>query len=235
MGVDRNDCESYKIAETNDGVHSIFGKLKIYHVPFENNVLKVKCWGVYDQFILKQYFFKRGGVSIRPVRGDIVVDAGACFGDTALAFAASVGSKGKVYSFDFMPDHIRVINENIAANGYEHIIKLIEKGIGNEDRNVVAIDNKLSGNHGFQPGKKITNQFPLIKLDSFWSTELNGTDINFIKMDIEGSELDALRGAEHLLKEKKPKLAISLYHKPEDFISLPQYIAGLGLGSALSR
>lgn len=43
----------------------------------------------------------------------------------------------------------------------------------------------------------------------------------YIKMDIEGSELAALRGAEHLIRQKKPYLAICAYHRPHDLLYLP--------------
>ena len=54
--------------------------------------------------------------------------------------------------------------------------------------------------------------------------------VDFIKMDIEGSELAALRGAEETIRRWRPKLAISLYHRYEDFITIPAWIDALGLG-----
>ena len=57
--------------------------------------------------------------------------------------------------------------------------------------------------------------------------------LDFIKMDIEGSELSALRGAESSIRRWQPKLAISLYHRPEDFFSIPLWIDALGVGYRL--
>ena len=49
-------------------------------------------------------------------------------------------------------------------------------------------------------------------------------------MDVEGSELEALRGSIKTIRKYQPKLALSLYHKPEDIIEIPIFLEGLGLG-----
>ena len=53
---------------------------------------------------------------------------------------------------------------------------------------------------------------------------------SYIKMDVEGSELEALKGSIETIKKYRPKLAISLYHKPEDVIEIPVFLEKLDLG-----
>lgn len=61
------------------------------------------------------------------------------------------------------------------------------------------------------------------KLDDFLPNE----QITFLKMDIEGAEINALIGAQELIKTQKPKLAICTYHLPEHFFDIPFYIKSL--------
>lgn len=51
-----------------------------------------------------------------------------------------------------------------------------------------------------------------------------------IKMDIEGAELDAMKGAERAIREARPLLAISAYHRPTDLLDLPAYVDGIAPG-----
>ena len=57
----------------------------------------------------------------------------------------------------------------------------------------------------------------IVRLDD----ALQGETVTFIKMDIEGSEVAALRGTEEILRTQKPQLAICVYHKTSDFWEIP--------------
>lgn len=69
-------------------------------------------------------------------------------------------------------------------------------------------DTARISNHG--KDKIVTQSIDNLEIET-------GTDV-FIKMDIEGFELDALRGAEKLIRERKPSLAICVYHKEDDIV-----------------
>lgn len=56
--------------------------------------------------------------------------------------------------------------------------------------------------------------------------------IDFIKYDVEGSEKEALLGSERTIREDKPDLVVSLYHRSEDLFTLPLQIADMGTGYA---
>lgn len=56
---------------------------------------------------------------------------------------------------------------------------------------------------------------------------LMGKQVTFIKLDVEGSEMAALEGASESIRRWKPKLAVSVYHKPEDLWTLASYIIEL--------
>lgn len=73
------------------------------------------------------------------------------------------------------------------------------------------------------PRENIFVEVPVDSLDHLLGDER----VTYIKMDIEGAELNALKGGANIIEKYKPKLAISLYHKAEDIYEIPLYLKSL--------
>ena len=213
---------------------SKFGPLRHFErVAWNGRIFSLDCWpdDIASTFFIKQYHLERGDVLIFPKLGDHVIDAGSCFGDTAVAFAGAVGPSGRVYSFDPLQSHGDVVRYNVGQNGLEKTIVFFPVGLGaraNVIPGPVSEENEV--NPGFRlPSPKDDDAFPLRTIDSLVASRAVQR-VDFLKMDIEGSELAALQGAEQTLRQFKPNLAISIYHKFADFFEIPSYLHGLGLG-----
>jgi FkbM family methyltransferase len=195
-----------------------FGGLTHFDFIFEGKRYVADCLGF--QYVLhrKQYFFSEGPVCVQPSHGDIVIDAGACLGDTSVAFAKVIGPMGKVFAFDPVADNIEVLERNAKQNDEANIVPV---PFGLSDRDVFCSPVKVGA---YAPGFRTANkEVPLRALDSMLIEGLIPT-IDFIKMDVEGSELCALKGATGSIRKCRPKLAISLYHKPDDIFEIPLFI-----------
>jgi FkbM family methyltransferase len=210
----------------------MFGPLSIFRVPRDGHDIWIKGWegNVTWTFLYRQYFFDRDGVQIAPSPGDLVIDAGGCFGDTALNFADVVGESGHVYVFDPLPKHCAIMREAIAMNpSLTPRITVLLAGLSD----LVNDAEELPQDNVINPGARIVmDQMPTTTIDETVA-RYNISRLDFIKMDIEGSELSALTGGESSIRKWRPKLAISLYHRPEDFFSIPLWIDGLGVGYRL--
>jgi FkbM family methyltransferase len=217
----------WKVDETGD--MGMFGPLSIFSVPYKGSEIWVKCGAsnVAATFLSGQYYFERDGVRIAPEPGDHVIDGGGCLGDTALAFAADVGANGCVYTFDPMLRHCEIMREVFQMNtALASHIELFDVGLADADsERDSAHSNATAVNHG----ARLEEGLPTRTIDGLVSSN-KIKRIDLIKLDVEGSELAALQGGAHSLKRWRPKLALSLYHRPEDFFSIPLWLDSLGCG-----
>jgi len=211
-------------------MHFILEKMDLN--PIGHNIkLYFSGAGVAIDFIIEQYAYKQDGKKIVEVeQGDYVIDAGGCWGDTALYFANKTGVKGKVYSFEFIPNNIHLFNINRSFNLHlTDQIELVERPISNKSGDKIYFKDHGPGSKiEFAPFDDQTGSTTTISIDDF-VRENNITKIDFIKMDIEGAELTALEGAMETIKKFRPKLAIAIYHSMDDFVGIPNWILNLNL------
>jgi FkbM family methyltransferase len=187
--------------------------------------------GAVIQFAHQQYRCVTARGPIEAKEGDVVVDAGGCWGDTALYFAFKVGGRGKVYSFEFLPMNLKVYARNLELNpelaGRVEVLPFPLWSSRDVELYISANGpGTCVGPTRQTEGDEIVRTMTIDQL-----RERPGFErIDFIKMDIEGAELSALRGAEEVLRKFRPRLAITVYHRLSDFWEIPQYLEGLGLG-----
>lgn len=215
-------------------MHIMLDKCDLKKIGY-NIQLYFSALGVVIDFIIEQYAYKSDKKTIVEVeKGDIVLDLGACWGDTALYFASKTGNQGKVYSFEFIPGNIDIFNMNISLNPHlEHQIELIHQPVSNKsEEKIYFMDNGPASKIEFEPFIDQTGYTTTISIDDFVNNNIIDK-VDFIKMDIEGAEYSALEGAVETIKRFKPKLAIAIYHSMDDMVDIPNWINDLNLGYKL--
>ena len=143
--------------------------------------------------------------------GSNVIDIGANFGWYSVLFSQLVGVSGKVFSFEPIPETYEELNSNVKLNSCKNI-KTFNFALGNEERSVNFGVPEFDGSSGcvsqFIKCKKQV-QISMRKLDEIIE-EQNITNIDFIKADIEGGELNMLLGSEKILNKFKPDIMIEI-------------------------
>jgi FkbM family methyltransferase len=153
------------------------------------------------------------------VTGKDFLDVGALYGDSALMLQKF--SPSKILAYEPVPDNYKHLLQTIEKNGQKDKITAINKGIGDKETTLKIGSNKenstfLTAIHSEAKAEEI----PVSTIDM----ECKDKTIGIIKMDIEGFEYYALKGALKTIKRDKPVLLISIYHTGKDFFEIPPMI-----------
>ena len=144
-----------------------------------------------------------------PKKDDVILDLGAYNSMFAIYSSKYIGSKGKAYVFEPNPKNFNTIKKNIRINKIKNIIP-IKGGLWNKKDILEMSDNDSESSIVLETkGKKM--RVPVDTLDNFVQKN-NLQRIDFIKMDVEGAELEIIDGGVETLKRFHPKLAIASYH-----------------------
>lgn len=187
--------------------------------------------GIASAFLWGHYRFERAGHVVRPLPGDHVVDAGGGVGETALFFADEVGAEGRVHTFEFEPRNLRAIERNRSLNPeLSGRIDVLPCALG--DRRGAQLWLVGAGGSARVTAVRPQGDALAIRAETLDGLVEDGRipRVDFVKMDIEGAETAALRGAARTIARFRPRLAISLYHRLSDFWEIPEFVRSLGLG-----
>ena len=174
----------------------------------------------------KLYRYGCGETVVEVEDGDIVLDAGVGWGDTAVYLAACAGqeSGGHVYAFDMLQEGMDALSMQRELNPQISNITPVLRALADRDGDPVNITAPSPAARVVD--EKTEKTAEAITIDTF-ANENALKSVDFIKMDIEGSEIPALTGATRTIQRFKPKLAISAYHKWQDLSLIPQLIHGI--------
>jgi FkbM family methyltransferase len=175
----------------------------------------------YEQDI--QYF---GPEFIKPENEEIFVDGGALDGATIEDFVRFTGNTYKhIYTFEPHPDSCAALRKTLREKGTKNVT-VLESAVWDCDETLEFAawgGSDTSKSRVAETSSANTVQVKAEPIDGV----VKNKRVTFIKLDVEGAELRALKGAEKTIINYKPRLAVCVYHKPEDIVEIPLYIARL--------
>lgn len=170
------------------------------------------------------YGYTDGKFDVTVKENDVVLDAGAWFGD----FSAYVASKKAMcYAFEPIQKVYKILQATAQTNNTTDIyIRTICQGLSDRKGRLKFEEDVVYSTAGKAVGEADESDetgIDVTTIDDF-VRENNLSRVDFIKADIEGAERDMLRGARETLQRFAPKLAICTYHLPDDPQVLEQII-----------
>lgn len=161
-----------------------------------------------------QYFVK----NIVPLsEQEIFVDCGAFDGDTMREFIKTTkGNYASIVCFEPVKEY----HERLEKRGRGRRVTAIQAGVYKE---TTTLHFNAEGGKGSAISSKADEHTITVPVQAIDDTP-ECANATFIKMDVEGAEMDALLGAKNTILRNKPKLAICIYHKHRDFVDIPNWI-----------
>lgn len=165
------------------------------------------------QQVIHQYFYpfyiRRWAERFCAVKsGQIVIDAGSYLGGFTFYAAKKVGQTGKVIAFEPDPKNFEILKKRVKSSNLKNII-LVNKALGNNIKEIELESDNHFSSIVIKTLKKPTFKVQQTTLDNEMEN-LRISKVDFIKMNIEGAEIDTIKGAKKTLLNTN-HLAISCH------------------------
>lgn len=172
--------------------------------------------------IIGYYFSKKPGIQyfdyINPAIIKNMIEGGVYNGRETMDF------------FDNFPEGLCIHgfepNKQVLVNGdyYKRLLKKnfvhVPKGLWNKEATLFF---DICGSSSHLTDKKTDASVEVTSIDHYVKSH-DIDNIDFIKLDIEGAELETLEGARNTIEKCRPQLAVCIYHKQSDFYEIPLYL-----------
>jgi FkbM family methyltransferase len=161
---------------------------------------------------------------VLPEAGDIVLDGGISAENISsqLEIIRCIGADGKWFGFEPDPEGFRVSHDKIKKFSPYDNYQVIPFGLWNK-HDKLYFEILGQGTHVINSKKQNSVACNVLSIDEFVNAQ-QFDRVDFIKLDVEGSELNALKGSAQTIKNFKPRLAVSLYHLQHDLYSIPLFL-----------
>ena len=161
---------------------------------------------------------------------EVFIDGGAYMGDTIEKFKKKVNNEyTAIHSFEPTEKSFKILSK-IKKMYFNNDPKIFIYKFGLSDKNDKAYFLTHNEQDTFSSaGNRVVLTQTNITIDVVRLDDLIKDEVTYIKLDVEGSELEALKGAKDIICKYKPKLAVCVYHNIEDIYNIPKYIYELGL------
>lgn len=198
--------QSYDLLQDQESKDTYFYMLLFRLMPYDLKFLeKIRCMGF-------EYYQKE----LLPAKeGEVFLDCGAYDGLTAIEFTKAYGKTKAIYSFEPVPSNFQLLVKNVKHMEEVHCLN---KGVADKEGSLNFV-NGANGSRCYPKGDIVVS---VVTID-----EEIKEPVTFVKMDIEGFEMPALKGCENHLKTDRPFLAICVYHLISDFYKIPLYLSEL--------
>ncbi len=185
---------------------------------------------------------------------EVYVDGGAFTGYTIEQFLRTVGGQFRhIHAFEPLAENRRAVSSRLSGLQAEYLMPLAprisihKEGLWDSRTTLLfnptqtidsfgdappvntqsahMIDSKILEHlYDRETEKSVAIEVPVITIDE--ATDAKAT---FIKLEIEGAELEALNGAKQTIHQNRPQMALSIYHKPEDLVTITDFVASTGI------
>lgn len=176
-----------------------------------------------DKYYEDEYLFFIKTLIGNKIGQGIVLDIGANIGNHSLYWALECGAKN-IYAFEPVKDTFAILKKNIALNELEDVVKLFNLGVGEKNSRADICEYSLENIGGTKLRDNSEGKIEICAIDEMNIKE----SVSLMKIDVEGYEVQVLRGAINTIKKYMPYIMIEAWDYNQSIFDLIDLLCPLG-------